>query len=72
MRSAATYATEAAKDAVDFAHLAAGTRSIRAGSALQRCFRDMHTGTQHAFIGEDTYLQSSEVFLGLRTDATLI
>jgi alkylation response protein AidB-like acyl-CoA dehydrogenase len=72
MRSAATYATEVAKEAVDFAHLAAGTRSIKAGSVLQRCFRDMHTGTQHAFINEDTYLQSSEVLLGLRTDATLI
>lgn len=55
--------------AVDFAHEAAGTASITHGSVLQRCFRDMHTGTQHLFIGEDTYLQCAEVFLGLRDES---
>ena len=39
------------------------------GSVLQRCFRDMHTGTQHAFISEDIYLQSAEVLLGLRDES---
>jgi hypothetical protein len=29
----------------------------------------MHTGTQHTFIGEDTYLQSAEVLLGLRDES---
>ncbi len=72
MRTAATYATEASKDAVDFAHETAGTTSIRNGHALQRCFRDMHTGTQHTFIGEDTYLQSAEVMLGERTESPLL
>ncbi len=72
MRASATYATEAARDAVDFAHDAAGTTSIRNGHALQRCFRDMHTGTQHAFINEETYLQSSEVFLGLRDSSPML
>ena len=72
LRAAATYATEAAKNAVDFAHEAAGTTSIRNGHVLQRCFRDMHTGTQHAFINEETYIQSSEVFLGLRDSSPLL
>jgi len=72
MRAAATYATEAAREAVDFAHEAAGTSSIRNGHVLQRCFRDMHTGTQHAFINEDTYLQSAEVFLGLRDESPML
>ncbi|MBW2313331.1 MAG: acyl-CoA dehydrogenase family protein [Deltaproteobacteria bacterium] len=72
MRSAATYATEAAKDAVDFAHLGAGTAAVRNGNVIERCFRDMHTGTQHAFINEDTYLQSSEVLLGQREDSVLL
>ncbi|MAG29872.1 MAG: acyl-CoA dehydrogenase [Deltaproteobacteria bacterium] len=72
LRAAATYATEAAKNAVDLAHEAAGTTSIRNGHVLQRCFRDMHTGTQHAFINEETYLQSSEVFLGLRDDSPML
>jgi alkylation response protein AidB-like acyl-CoA dehydrogenase len=69
LRTAATYATEAACNAVDFAHEAAGTSSIMNGSILQRCFRDMHTGTQHAFISEDIYLQSAEVLLGLRDES---
>lgn len=69
MRTAATYATETAKDAVDMVHLAAGTAAVRNGSVLQRCFRDMHTGSQHTFIGEDTYLQSAEVLLGLRSES---
>jgi alkylation response protein AidB-like acyl-CoA dehydrogenase len=72
MRSAATYATEAAKETVDFAHLGAGTTAIRQGNAIERCFRDMHTGTQHTFINEDTYLQSSEVLLGQRDDSALL
>jgi alkylation response protein AidB-like acyl-CoA dehydrogenase len=72
MRTAASYATEVAKNAVDFAHEVAGTTSIRNGHALQRCFRDMHTGTQHTFIGEETYLQSAEVFLGLRDESPFL
>jgi len=72
MRTTASYATEAAKDAVDFAHESAGTASVRNGAALQRCFRDMHTGTQHTFIGEETYLQSAEVFLGLRDESPFL
>lgn len=72
MRSAAAYATEASKEAVDFAHLAAGTTSVKSGHALERCFRDMHTGTQHTFIGEEVYLHSSEVMLGERSESFLI
>jgi len=29
-----------------FAYTAAGTAALRAGT-MQRCFRDMHAGTQH-------------------------
>ena len=72
MRTAASYATEAAKNAVDFAHEVAGTTSIRNGHVLQRCFRDMHTGTQHTFINEDTYLQSAQVMLGQRDESTML
>ncbi len=31
-----------------------------------------HTGTQHTFINEDTYLQSAEVLLGLRKDSPFL
>jgi surfactin synthase thioesterase subunit len=69
MRISATYATECAKDIVTFAHLAAGTTSIRQGSRLERAFRDIYTGSQHAFINEKTYTDSARLFMGLIDDA---
>jgi alkylation response protein AidB-like acyl-CoA dehydrogenase len=65
MRMAATYATQAGREIVEWAHLAAGTTAIREGSRLERAFRDMYTGTQHTFIGEKTYVDSANVMLGL-------
>ena len=65
MRIAATYATEACREVAQWAHLAAGTTAIREGSRLERAFRDLYTGTQHAFISEKTYLDSAQVLLGL-------
>lgn len=69
MRIAATYATEASREVVQWAHLAAGTTAIREGSRLERAFRDMYTGTQHAFIGEKTYTDAAQLMLGLIEDA---
>ena len=68
MRIAATYATEASREIAQFAHLAAGTTAIRNGSRLERAFRDIFTGTQHAFISEKTYIDSAQLLLGLETD----
>lgn len=72
MRLAATYATEASREVVEFAHLAAGTAAIREGSRLERAFRDMYTGTQHAFISEKTYLEAARLMLGLIEDSTAL
>ena len=60
----ATYATEASREVAQWCHLAAGTTAIREGSRLERAFRDLYTGTQHAFISEKTYLESAQVLLG--------
>jgi alkylation response protein AidB-like acyl-CoA dehydrogenase len=68
MRVAATYATEASREIVQWAHLAAGTTAIREGSRLERAFRDMYTGTQHFFIGEKTYTDAAQIHLGLLED----
>ncbi len=68
MRVAATYATEASREIVQWAHLAAGTSAIREGSRLERAFRDMYTGTQHVFIGEKTYTDAAQIRLGLIDD----
>ncbi len=64
VRAATVLATDAAREACDFAHSRAGTVAIRTGSALERCFRDMHTGSQHAFIGEKVATDAATVLLG--------
>ena len=68
LRVAATYATEASREVVQWAHLAAGTTAIREGSRLERAFRDLYTGTQHVFIGEKTYTDAARIHLGLVED----
>lgn len=68
MRIAATFATEASREIAQWAHLAAGTTAIREGNRLERAFRDVYTGTQHAFINEKTYIDAAQVLLGLVED----
>ncbi len=68
MRVAATFATETSREIVQWAHLAAGTTAIREGSRLERAFRDMYTGTQHVFIGEKTYTDAAQIYLGMAED----
>ncbi len=69
LRVAATYATEAAREVAQWAHLAAGTTAIREGSRLERAFRDIYTGTQHAFVSEKTYMDAASIWLGLEEDS---
>ena len=45
MRVAAVFATDTARGCAEWAHLVAGTSSIREGSRLERAFRDMYAGT---------------------------
>ncbi|CAM2762380.1 acyl-CoA dehydrogenase family protein [Mycobacterium intermedium] len=68
MRAAAVYATDTARGCAEWAHLVAGTSSIREGSRLERAFRDMYTGTQHAFISEKVAIDSAQVWLGIIED----
>jgi indole-3-acetate monooxygenase len=68
MRLAAVYATDTARAAAEWAHLAAGTTAIREGSRLERAFRDIYTGTQHAFIGEKVAMDVAQIWLGLIDD----
>ncbi len=68
LRAAAVYATDCAREVAQWAHLAAGTTAIREGSRLERAFRDLYTGTQHAFIGEKVALDAAQVWLGLVDD----
>ncbi|HYO02874.1 MAG TPA: acyl-CoA dehydrogenase family protein [Mycobacterium sp.] len=68
MRVAAVYATDVARECAQWAHLVAGTTSIREGSRLERAFRDVYTGTQHAFISEKVAIDSAQVWLGIIED----
>ncbi|MDT5136643.1 MAG: hypothetical protein QOD58_905 [Mycobacterium sp.] len=68
MRAAAVFATDTARESAEWAHLVAGTSSIREGSRLERAFRDIYTGTQHAFISEKVAMDSAQIWLGVIED----
>src|SRR3984893_205098 len=68
MRVAAVYATDTARGCAEWAHLVAGTTSIREGSRLERAFRDIYTGTQHAFISEKVAIDAAQIWLGIIED----
>ena len=72
MRIAANFATEASREIVEWAHLSAGTTAIREGSRLERAFRDLYTGTQHAFISENVYTEAGKLMLGLVEDSAAL
>jgi len=68
MRVAAVYATDVARSCAEWAHLAAGTSSVREGTRLERAFRDIYTGTQHAFISEKVAIDVAQIWLGIIED----
>ncbi|OBA85136.1 acyl-CoA dehydrogenase [Mycobacteriaceae bacterium 1482268.1] len=68
MRAAAVHATDTARGCAEWAHLVAGTGSIREGSRLERAFRDIYTGTQHAFISEKVAIDVAQIWLGIIDD----
>ncbi|HZP27509.1 MAG TPA: acyl-CoA dehydrogenase family protein [Acidimicrobiia bacterium] len=67
LRQATTYATRVSADAVRFAYLWAGSDALRSPSALQRCFRDIHAGTQHVFVDNNTLTATAQLLLGEAT-----
>jgi alkylation response protein AidB-like acyl-CoA dehydrogenase len=72
LRLAATHATASAARAVDRMYEAGGGSSIYAGSALQRCFRDVHVATQHAMVASSTWELAGRIALGLDTDTSML
>jgi alkylation response protein AidB-like acyl-CoA dehydrogenase len=68
MRVAAVYATDISREAAEWAHLVAGTSAIREGSRLERAFRDIYTGSQHAFISEKVAMDAAQIWLGIIED----
>ncbi len=68
VRAAAVFATDAARQIAEWAHLAAGTAAIREGSRLERAFRDVYTGTQHVFINDKVAIEAAQIWLGIVDD----
>ena len=68
MRVAAVHATDVARQCAEWAHLAAGTTAIREGTRFERAFRDIYTGTQHAFISEKVAIDAAQIWLGIVED----
>ncbi len=63
MRQATTYATRVVADASRFAYTWAGSSGLRSPSVVQRCFRDIHAGTQHLFVDNNTLTGYSQAML---------
>jgi alkylation response protein AidB-like acyl-CoA dehydrogenase len=72
LRLAATTAARFSAEAVDLVHDAAGGTAVQErSSVLGRCFRDVHTVTQHLMVGPPTYDAVGRVLLGLDDGAAL-
>jgi alkylation response protein AidB-like acyl-CoA dehydrogenase len=70
LRLASTHAVRTSADAADRAYEAGGGTSIFADSRLQRCFRDLHTITQHMIVGRPTFELAGRILLGVETDVS--
>jgi alkylation response protein AidB-like acyl-CoA dehydrogenase len=72
LRASATNAASSAARAVDRVYTAGGATSIYSKSPLQRCFRDVHTITQHVFVAPHTHELFGKILLGVEPDAPML
>jgi alkylation response protein AidB-like acyl-CoA dehydrogenase len=70
LRLAACHTVNACKRAVDLMYDAGGGTSIYKTSPLQRCFRDVHTASQHLMVSSSTMELAGKVLAGLDADAS--
>ena len=61
-----------AAQAIDLLHDAAGMNAVAADSVLDRCWRDVHTMTQHIILSPARYEIAGRVLLGLEPGAPVI
>jgi alkylation response protein AidB-like acyl-CoA dehydrogenase len=65
---AATHAVSSSAQTVDMVHQAAGTSAIRLEHPFERCFRDAHVITQHAFTSMNRFESAGKLLFGQETD----
>ncbi len=65
-------ATRLAAQAVDLIHDVAGMDAVMTGSVIDRCWRDVHTITQHVLLAPNRYDIAGRVFLGLDAGVPVI
>ena len=64
MQLAMVHSVHEAARAVDLVHHQAGSRSVYTSNALSRCFRDIHTATQHIIIFKPNYKAIGQYYFG--------
>jgi alkylation response protein AidB-like acyl-CoA dehydrogenase len=72
MRLACTHAATEAAAAVDLCYNSGGGSAVFATSPLQRCFRDVHTATQHIMLSDRNLLSVGRLTFGLETDTSML
>jgi alkylation response protein AidB-like acyl-CoA dehydrogenase len=70
VRQATVHITQEGADIVRQAYLLAGTTALRAG-ALQRCFRDIHAGSQHFFASPASTLDYARDIMAVAPESAL-
>ncbi len=65
---AGTNATRSAAYTVDLMHAAAGGTAVYQRSPIERCFRDVHSATQHAGTSPRTLESTGRMLLGMQPD----
>ena len=66
------HAMHACTSAVDSIFMLSGARAVSHGDPLERCFRDIHTGVQHAFFSPDAAKRFAKSRFGIEQDTFMI
>ena len=72
MRLACVHAAAEAAVAVDLCYTSGGGSSVFADNQLQRCFRDVHTATQHIMLSDRNWLTAGRLAFGLEADTSML
>ena len=62
-RLATTHAAYTAAEVAQQVYFASGSDALRNGGIIQRCFRDLHAGSQHMFTSPHIYIESGRIYL---------